>query len=354
MKSFIVGLAALATPIGACVHDIGTTGRGEGITPVSPVSGGPVSGGPVSGGPVTATVTGESMGGSLRVTVRCPTTEEHPACMAAALEARAEVERIAALATDWSPEGEISRLNAAAGGDPLRVSPEVGELLALSRDVAEASGGAFDITINALWGLWDFRRGLIADPEALRARLPLVDWRDLELGPCDTSGCSARLARVGMSVTLGGIAQGYAATRALRRIPTAWEALVDVSGDLAARGCWTVGIQDPRKERGVVATELAVCDQALSTAGDYEQAFVQNGARYHHILDPKTGQPANGAWSATVLHPDGAVTDALDTALIVTGVNAQGLSLIQRFGAMAVIIDASGIRYVGPDGSVSP
>ncbi len=283
-------------------------------------------------------VTGFAMGGELRVELRCPRPAEREACVAAAVEARDEVERIERLATDWEPGGEISALNAAAGQGFSPISPEVEALLRVSVAVSEATDGAFDPTIGALWGLWDFKQGLIPTDEQLAARLPLVDWRALTVEPGRAS-----LPRAGMAVTLGGVAQGFAAAEALAKIPAEYEALVDVSGDLAARGVWTVGIQDPRGPHGAIVATVRLRDGCLSTAGDYERAFVRDGVRYHHILDPRTGRPSTGPWSVTVVHPDCAVGDALDTALMVTGDPAP----LGILGGWALMVDGSGVHPHG-------
>ena len=129
---------------------------------------------------------------------------------------------------------------------------------------------------------------------------------------------TAWLDKPGMSVTLGGIAQGYGAARALAGIPQP-EAMVDISGDVAVRGTWRVGIQHPRLPRGTLIAALTLTDAVIETSGDYEKYFEVDGKRYHHILDPHTGRPAAGAISATVVHPDGAIADALATSLLVSG-----------------------------------
>jgi thiamine biosynthesis lipoprotein len=295
--------------------------------------------------PVTATVTGQAMGGAVRVTVRCPSVSSHAACMTEALHARGELERIAAIATDWTPTGEIAALNAAAGHHPVPVSADVHAMLETSQRVAEATDGAFDVTINALWGLWDFDAGHIPDDARIAERLPLIGSADLIL-----DGGSAFLRRPGMSATLGGIAQGYAATAALRAIPE-HPAAVDVSGDIAVRGAWTVGIQHPRRPRGELLATLVLTDAALTTSGDYERAFERDGVRYHHILDPRTGRPATGAMSATVVHPDGAIADALSTALVVRGADAEA---VETLGAWALVVTSDGaVHELGPRTFVS-
>lgn len=286
--------------------------------------------------PREATVTGFAMGGELRVVLRC--VQEQAACLAQGVAARAEVERIEALATDWSERGEIARLDAQG---QATVSPEVQALLQASLRVARATRGAFDPTINALWGLYDFDAGREPSAETLAARLPLIDWQGLQL-----DGDQARL-RPGQSVTLGGIAQGYAAAQALALLPG--EAMVDLSGDIAVRGAWQVGIQHPRRPRGDALASLTLQDAVLTTSGDYEHFFMVGDRRVHHILDPRTGRPATGATSATVVHPDGAVADALATALLVLGPDP---GPVQALGAWALVVTPDGaVHELGDSGA---
>ncbi len=276
------------------------------------------------------------MGGDLRVVVRCASRAEHPACLDEAMAARERVEQLHGLATDWSPEGEVFRLNAAAGGDSVPVSADVEQMLRASLRLAEATNGAFDPTINALWGLWDFEAGRAPTAEELGERLPLVDFRGLQIGQGE-----ARLARVGMSVSLGGIAQGWAAAEALELVPGR-EAIVDVSGDIAARGTWTVGLQHPRRPRGELLATLVLVDAVLTTSGDYERFFDLDGQRMHHILDPRTGRPGRGASSATVVSTDGAVADGLATALLVLGPDE---GVVRSLAAWALVVDPSGVIH---------
>ena len=306
---------------------------------------------PTTGDRGDLVVTGQAMGGELRIIVRC----EHahwPRCQDDALDARRRVQQLHDLATDWTAEGEIARLNA-SGGEPVAVSADVAQMLAEALRVARATDGAFDPTINAIWGMWDFRAGLQPEADPLATRLQFVDWTDLSVGEAaDGSGEAwARLESSDMSVTLGGLAQGYAASRALEHIEGR-EAMVDVSGDIAVRGRWTLGIQHPRRPRGVPILQLTLEDAVLSTSGDYENFFERDGRRYHHILDPRTGYPAVAARSATVVHSEGAIADALATALMVLGPDP---AVVEALDAWAYVIDADGVAHTlgRPDGRVS-
>lgn len=285
--------------------------------------------------PVDAVVTGESMGGDVRIVVRCPSAAQHARCLAEALAARAEIERLHALATDWTAEGEVYQLDQAAGsGAWTPLSADVRAMLVTAERVRAATDGAFDVSIGALWGLWRWDTGARPDAARVAERLPLVDGGRIEL-----SEAGGRLPVAGMAVTLGGIAQGYAAQAALARINAEHEALVDVSGDLCARGTWSVGVQHPRADRGVAVAQIALTDACLSTSGDYEKGFVQDGVRYHHILDPRTGEPGRGVPSATVIAADGAIADALATALVILGPRDD---VVRALGAEAVLADVDG------------
>lgn len=292
---------------------------------------------PLPQGPVDATVTGEAMGGELRIVVRCESAAAHADCLADGLAARARIERLHALATDWTPSGEIAQLNAASGTAPVTVSPDIAAMLQASLRMSATTEGAFDPTVGAFWGLWDFKLGKIPSDAALVAAVSRVDWHQLHI-----DGDQASLDQPHMAVTLGGIAQGYAAGAALGDISGGREALIDLSGDLAARGAWSVGLQNPRAARGVTFGSVTLVDAALTTSGDYESAFILDGVRYHHILDPHTGRPATGAISATVVCVDAAVADGLATALVVLGPRDD---VVRALDAWAVVVTADGVVH---------
>ena len=120
------------------------------------------------------------------------------------------------------------------------------------------------------------------------------------------------------------------------------DALVDVSGDIAARGAWQVGLQHPRRPRGELIAKVLLTDAVLTTSGDYERYFEQDDKRMHHVLDPRTGRPGRGAISATVVSADGAVADGLATALLVLGPDAV---VVQSLDAWALVVDPAGVVH---------
>jgi FAD:protein FMN transferase len=315
-------------------------------TPVEPQAAlpAPAADVPATAAPATrplATVTGQAMGGELSIHIRCG--GKHNDCLKAGVVARESIIAREAQATDWRPDSPIGAINAHPGEwQPL--SWELSGLLLTATRVAKASDGAFDPTIGAVWGLWDFDEGRIPDPAALAAAVAHIDRREIEIEPD-----RARVTTPGTAITLGGIAQGWAAHAALEDIPTDWDAAIDLSGDVAVRGLWPIEIQHPRAPRGTPIATVHVRDAVLVTSGDYEKVFEKNGQRYHHVLDPRTGSPATAARSATVVHTDGAVADALATALLVRGADA---ALVTSLGGWALVVDAEGaIHELGTRGT---
>jgi FAD:protein FMN transferase len=276
--------------------------------------------------------------------------------------ALAEIARLDALLTTWTDSSEVSRINAAAGsGEGILVSPETFEVLDRSKWIARASEGAFDITIGAFKGLWKFDEdndGSVPRRADVLARLPLVDHESLVLDP---SRRTARLARRGQSITLGGIAKGLIVDRAVARLRENGlsDFLVQAGGDMYAAGRhgdrpWRVGIQDPRAGSGQQRSSdtsfamLSLENSAFNTSGDYERFVIHQGQRYHHIIDPRTGYPVTHTRSVTVLAPTSFLADTLDTAVFVLGVD-KGMKLIASVpGVEAVIVDAKNQLHVSP------
>jgi thiamine biosynthesis lipoprotein len=271
-----------------------------------------------------------------------------------------EIDRLDALLTTWTETSEVSRVNAAAGdGQGVVVSAETFEVLTQALWVARASDGAFDITVGAFKGLWKFDEdndGTLPRRSDVLQRLKLVDYNGLVL---DEARRTARLARTGQSITLGGIAKGLIVDRAVAKLREAGlvDFLVQAGGDLYAAGrrgdrAWKVGIQDPRAgaDQGRSADTsfalLSLSDSAFNTSGDYERFVLKGGKRYHHIIDPRTGYPVAHTRSVTVLAPTSFLADTLDTAIFVLGAE-KGLKLCEGLpGVEAVIVDAENHVHV--------
>ena len=281
------------------------------------------------------------------------------AARAAAERAFARIAAIDRACSDYLLDSELSRLCALAGGAPLAVSADLFAVLAAARELAAASGGAFDPTCGPLVALWRQARRTqrlpaAADLEAARA---LVGWRDLELDPARRT---ARLRRAGMRLDLGGIAKGYAAQAAVDELAAGGhpQCLVSLAGDIAAGAAppgqpgWRVEIEFGEGRRfGAVW----LVDAAISTSGDAEQAVTIDGVRYSHVVDPRTGLGVTNRLAVTVVARRGELADALPTTLCVLDVDA-GLQLLARYPEVAAILApvAAAPRVHDPGGLLHP
>ena len=261
--------------------------------------------------------------------------------LTAALDAAvAEIRAVEDWASLGDPASELSRLNAAGGGASL--SPELAATLELAFEVAADSDGAFDPTVRPLLAAYGYTDGewRVPEVEELAAARELVDYRRVVFEN------GALVLPPGFILDLGGIAKGYAVDRALAVLESAGLAggLVNAGGDIACFGCspgggpWRIGIQHPRAPEELYAV-VELDGGAVATSGDYERYFEQDGRRYPHLLDPRTGEPARRAVSATVTAPSCAEADAYATAVLVLGPSA-GLELIESLtGLEALVVD---------------
>lgn len=266
----------------------------------------------------------------------------------------AEIKRVEALMTTWRDDSEISRINAAAGNAPVAVGDETFAIVENSVHTSQISGGTFDITFHSLHGLWKFDEDLDPHPpqeKDVKARLPFVDWHNIKL---DASKKTVMLTKAGTQIGLGGIAKGYGVDRAVAVLEKAGltSFFVQAGGDLFARGRkpdgteWQAGIRDPRGPESKYFAKLSLEDHAFSTAGDYERSYVVGGKRYHHIIDPRTGQPATACRSVTIWAPNALLADGIDDAVFILGPQ-KGLELVESLdGVGAVIVDAKNNLWV--------
>lgn len=313
---------------------------------------------------------GFTMGTVARVVAEGPDAD---AAVAAVME---EMDRLTSLLDRFRPYSHVALLNA-SNGEWVELAPEVVDVLQEALRLAELTGGAFDPTVAPLIDLWGFveeelpagegvehdHTGVAAshaaagssssptrmagtappEPEAIAALLPLVDFRGVEMDP---EGGRARFSKPGQAIDLGAIAKGYGVDRAVQmlREQGVVRGLVDLGGDVYALGTradgspWRLGIRHPRRS-GQILGVLHVSDAAVATSGDYERYFEHGGARYTHIVDPRTGWPASELASVTVVAPSGLWADALSTAAFVLG-KEEGLALLERLpGVEGVLVD---------------
>ena len=238
--------------------------------------------------------------------------------------AEEEIKRLDALFSVGNASGDIARLNENASAV---VSGETCELINRSKELYNSTGGALNIAVYPLMEAWGFTSGEYRVPEQkeIDAMLTCMDVDEIS---CDENTGEVILPE-GMGIDLGAIAKGYTSAR-LMDVFVSYDiasAIVSLGGNVQALGNkpdgtkWRVAVEDPFSEEGdSYAGILEITDQAVITSGAYERYFEQDGKRYHHIIDPATGYPAeNGLASVTVVSQDGALADALSTALFVMG-----------------------------------
>jgi thiamine biosynthesis lipoprotein len=293
------------------------------------------------------------MGTLFRISV---VAEDSPKVRDAVAACFGHFEHVDRTMSEWRPESPLSEVNRQAGVTAVHVPDDLYEVLEIARRVSEESEGAFDATWAALWGLWKFDGSdRVPTAEEISNRLPLVGWRDLVLEP---QSKTAFLRRKGMAVGLGGVAKGYAlalAAQELRRRGFS-DFLLYAGGQAYASGRkdtgpWRSGIQDPRAPPGDLLATLDIENMSLSTSGDYEHFFLKDGVRYHHIIDLRTGYPARGVRSATVLATDPTLADAYSTAAFVMG-SEGALSFARDHGFELLLVDEAG-HIVMTDGMAS-
>ncbi|MCR4438774.1 MAG: FAD:protein FMN transferase [bacterium] len=256
----------------------------------------------------------------------------------AAFEGMLEVELRTSCYRDSS---EVSKVNRAAPR-PVEASPLLCACLEEARRVSLLSDGAFDVTVGPLMRLWDFLSDhpRVPDSAAIRALLPLVDFRRVHL-----EAGRVWLDEPGMALDLGGIAKGLAVDVAIDslRAHGITDAMVDARSNLRTlasaltAGKRRVWIRHPRDNSKLFA-RFRMDEGCVATSGDYERFFMSDSLRYHHILDPHTGWPARSCASVTVIANSAMEADALSTALFVLGPE-RGLALAERLpGVEAVVL----------------
>jgi len=234
------------------------------------------------------------------------------------------------------PESFVGQLNSSNGGAPVKMDSDTFHVLKTAAEYYRLSNGAFDITAAPLTALW--RDGINDQILPLRSAIQrLAPWVSGASIVLDEKNKSARIGK-NQSIDLGGIAKGYAADMALKacRSYGVNSAFINLGGNVHTLGKktngepWMIGLQDPRSKRGDFIAALAVSNKSAVTSGDYEKYFEYEGKRYHHIIDPKTGYPANSdLMSATVVSSSSMEADALSTAVFVSGLE-RGMELIKK------------------------
>ena len=253
--------------------------------------------------------------------------------------AYAEIDRVDSLMSRYRDDSALRRLELTAQKG-IQAPAELAAVLARSQRFSALTGGAFDCTVGALTSLWNFPDSVMPpDSAAVDSVLTLVGYEGLQV-----KGEIVRIGRPGTRLDLGAAAKGYAVDQMVAVFEEAGIAggLIDAGGDIRYWGAkpdgrpWLFGIQHPRDpERYIEIDDLKLA--AIATSGDYQQYFEWKGARYHHLLDPRTGYPARACVSATVWASTALDADILSTAVFVLGPD-QGLALVARLEGVEALV----------------
>ncbi len=256
-----------------------------------------------------------------------------------------EIKRIEKLISSWDKHSETSKINHNAGIKPVKVSKELFDLINRSIQVSKITNGAFDISYASMDEIWKFDGTMTEIPsaEAIKKSVEKVGYKNIILNDNDQT---VFLKHKGMKIGFGAIGKGYAADKAKKLLQEKGvrAGLINASGDLNCWGkqpdgqSWKAGIINPLNKNKIYSW-FDIDNQAVVTSGNYEKFIYFDGKRYSHIINPKTGYPANGIVSATVFAPKAELADALATSIFVMGASV-GIDLINQLkGVECVIID---------------
>jgi thiamine biosynthesis lipoprotein len=259
----------------------------------------------------------------------------------------AEMRRVDEAMSTYKPTSELSIVNKTAAQTPVKVSPELFDLLDTALSYSKVTDGAFDITYASVGYMYDYRHHVKPDEKQIAAALPGINYRHVIL---DRAARTVRFSQAGVRIDLGGIGKGHAVDRGIQLLQERGfkHMLVSAGGDSRIVGDrfgkpWVVGIRHPDRKDEVIA-RIPIEDAAISTSGDYERYFDENGVRYHHILDPKTGHSASKVRSATIIGPTATRTDGLSKTAFVLGPE-KAIEIYERLGDIDAVL-------VAPDGRV--
>lgn len=259
-----------------------------------------------------------------------------------------ELKRIDALMSPYIKKSELAKINRLAADQPVKISQELFDLIQSSIEFSILTHGAFDITYASVGYLYDYRNKHHPSTKQIQQHLTGISYKNILL---NKPQLSISFSHKNTKIDLGGIAKGYAVDNSIKILKTCGiqNALVSAGGDSRILGNkngrpWVMGVQHPRDKSKIVA-RIALSDEAISTSGDYQRFFIEGKKRYHHILKPSTGLPADDSWSVSVLAKKSLTTDALSTALFVMGTK-KAMALVNSLeNTEAIVIDAHGKMF---------
>ena len=262
----------------------------------------------------------------------------------ALLEAEKEINRLEKLFSPTIEQSEIFTINQYAAKQTVTVSKDTFDLIEKAKEYCNITEGAFDITIAPVVKAWGFTEEVkrVPSDEEIQQKLQLVDNNKLHI---DKQNSTVYLENENMSIDLGGIAKGYASDKVneILKKNDISSAVISLGGNVSVTGKrpdgtkWRIAVQDPMNREGYVGI-LNVEDTSVITSGVYQRFFEQDGKKYHHIIDTKTGKPTQtGLLSVTIVCDDGAMADALSTSVMVAGLQ-KGSELWRKLGNFGMIV----------------
>lgn len=289
------------------------------------------------------------MGTRVDITVQADRGTDAAVAMAAAFS---EMQRLHDMLSRYRIGNPVHALHVASGLQAVQIAPEMLNVLQMAVLRSQQSKGAFDITVGAFTG-WDFSQSVGTVPPAteIAQELPLVDYRQLVL---DEKSSTAYLRQRGMRIDLGGIAKLpilQAGMRVLKDHGIKNGMLngggdVLVSGQLQGRD-WRVGLRDPRAPERILGT-VNLSDGFVAASGDYERFFMRDGQRFHHILDPQTGQPTRGPHGVALVSRTLEDINGLGAAIMVAGAEAGRAMLKPLESVDALIVEPKQGMWLSP------
>ncbi len=285
------------------------------------------------------------MGTTIRVEVWHEDVEVRQQAIDNVLE---EMERVNRLMSPYIEQSQLSKINQFAHEGPVEVDRDLFEVIKKSLEISELSDGAFDITYASVGHLFNYRKEIKPNEDEIKQAKTYIDYKNVVL---NEEQLTVSFLKLGVKIDLGGIAKGFAVDQSIQRLRDIGikHALVSAGGDTGLLGdrrgrAWLVGIRDPKNKEEVLVM-LPLQDEALSTSGDYERFFIEDGVKYHHIIHPTTGKSASEVRSVSILAKDSMTSDALSTSVFVMGAT-KGLALLDQLdGIEGVIVDQNGRLY---------
>jgi thiamine biosynthesis lipoprotein len=253
-----------------------------------------------------------------------------------------EIQKIDSIVNNYNPKSEVSIINNLAGIDTVKISGEMKEIITHSLKISELSNEAFDITIEPLTKIWNFNADKPTIPEEteIKKLLEFVDYKNILL-----NDNKLFLKKKNVGFDLDGLAKGYVVDKVILVLKKngVKNAVVNAGGNMGVGVLWNkskplnVWIRHPRAVGNPFGKFTVNRDCGISTSGDYQKYFIIRGKRYHNILNPKTGYPAEGCLSVTIIAPNATIAYAFSTAVFVMGKD-DGMNLIEKTNEVEGVI----------------